>query len=189
MIFDRLFLQYRKDDKPWFGSRWMNLHGRLFIGDPKELGLEDVDKNLLRTYYYDKVDRYTHPKDTIEFRRNNNKLTATREAERPRVAFGASMGALMMVLALGIGYALVATPIEKVSTWLEERAAEQRKVEEAAKKAKEKERVAQGIATCKTRRQEFHEITGGDESLLSTSDKKYLEECDDLILNQSYPKE
>lgn len=105
MILDKLFLQYKKNNKPWFGSLWMNLHGRFLIGDPKKLGLDNFNPDLLKTYYYDKVDRFTKPKDIVEFRKDNLRLMYIREAERPRISFAVWITSTFIIILLALVFA------------------------------------------------------------------------------------
>ena len=43
-MFGWLFTQYRKPGRLHFGSKWLNLHGRFFIGNPESFGLSDCRK-------------------------------------------------------------------------------------------------------------------------------------------------
>ncbi|WP_363730715.1 hypothetical protein [Stenotrophomonas indicatrix] len=56
-MFAWLFTQYRKPGKLHFGSKWMNLHGRVFIGNPESFGLQDCRENVLKSFYYLRADR------------------------------------------------------------------------------------------------------------------------------------
>ncbi len=56
-MFGWLFTQYRKPGKLHFGSKWLNLHGRFFIGNPERFGLSDCRENVLTSYYYLRADR------------------------------------------------------------------------------------------------------------------------------------
>lgn len=46
-MFGWLFTQYRKPGKLHFGSKWLNLHGRFFIGNPESFGLADKNARWL----------------------------------------------------------------------------------------------------------------------------------------------
>ena len=46
-----------KAGKLHFGSKWLNLHGRFFIGNPERFGLSDCRENVLTSYYYLRADR------------------------------------------------------------------------------------------------------------------------------------
>lgn len=66
-MFAWLFTQYRKPGKLHFGSKWLNLHGRLFIGSPERFGLQDCRDNVLTSYYYLRADRKIPVTDDGEF--------------------------------------------------------------------------------------------------------------------------
>ena len=100
MIFNLLFNQYKRGKSKLFGSTWLNIHGRLLIGNPRDNGLEDVDPELQRSYYYLKEDRFSQPTDRLKFRQENMLLTVNREAERPRAALAASVLAMAACLAI-----------------------------------------------------------------------------------------
>ena len=100
MIFDKLFNQYKRGDSNLFGSLWLNIHGRLFIGNPRDNDLEHVHPELQRTYYYLKENRFSQPGDRLEFRQQGMLLSVTREAERPRMAKAAAILAMTACLAI-----------------------------------------------------------------------------------------
>lgn len=56
-MFAWLFTQYRKPGRLHFGSKWLNLHGRLLIGSPERFGLQECSENVLTSYYYLRADR------------------------------------------------------------------------------------------------------------------------------------
>ncbi|MBL8264185.1 MAG: hypothetical protein KF800_00240 [Lysobacter sp.] len=94
-LFGWLFAQYRDSRRLLFGSRWMNLHGRLFLGPPETLGLAEdlIGENVRRTYFYLPTDRHP-PTDERAFKKwQKDQLyaTQTREASQPHVALGASL--------------------------------------------------------------------------------------------------
>lgn len=111
MILDRLFTQYKKNNKLLLGSWWLNLHGRLFLGNPKDMGhgFDLVDPANLKTYYYIPINRHA-PIDKshrLKWRQDNLRLTMLREAERPRCAKAVSLALLsilpVLLLAFGGG--------------------------------------------------------------------------------------
>ncbi len=56
-MFGWLFVQYREKGKLHFGSKWLNLLGRTFIGSPESFGLQDCRENVLKSFYYLRADR------------------------------------------------------------------------------------------------------------------------------------
>ena len=66
-MFAWLFTQYRKPGKLHFGSKWLNLHGRVFIGSPESFGLSDCRENVLKSFYYLRADRKPPVGDTGEY--------------------------------------------------------------------------------------------------------------------------
>lgn len=52
-----LFTQYRTPGQLHFGSKWLNLHGRLFLGSPESYGMGHLSELVRRTYYYLRADR------------------------------------------------------------------------------------------------------------------------------------
>ncbi|WP_175402459.1 hypothetical protein [Xanthomonas graminis] len=66
-MFGWLFTQYRTPGKLHFGSKWLNLHGRMFIGNPENFGLQDCRNNVLTSYYYLRADRKMPVSDDGEF--------------------------------------------------------------------------------------------------------------------------
>ena len=66
-MFGWLFTQYRTPGKLHFGSKWLNLHGRLFIGAPENFGLQDCRQNVLASYYYLRADRKMPVADDADF--------------------------------------------------------------------------------------------------------------------------
>jgi hypothetical protein len=100
MIFDMLFNQYKRGKSILFGSVWLNIHGRLLIGNPRDNELDSVHPELQRTYYHLKEDRFSHPVDRLEYRQQSMLLTTNREAERKRIAKAVSVLSMTAVFAV-----------------------------------------------------------------------------------------
>lgn len=94
-LFGWLFVQYRDSRRLLFGSRWMNLHGRLFLGPPETLGLAEdlIGENVRRTYFYLPTDRHppTDEKAFKKWQKDQLYATQTREASQSHIAMGASL--------------------------------------------------------------------------------------------------
>lgn len=52
-----LFTQYRTAGDLRFGSKWLSLHGRLFLGSPESYGMGHLSEQVRRSYYYLRADR------------------------------------------------------------------------------------------------------------------------------------
>lgn len=136
-----LFPFLKRRGKMLFGSKWLNLHGKLLIGTPESMGLPlDGSPGVEKSFYYLKVDRKL-PK-TGELRSwESSQLYATqiREAGRPYVAKTASFMAFLVcvvVLAVAIPVPLMFKGIEKAKAELTatpEQKAETAVAEEAQK--------------------------------------------------------
>jgi len=112
-LFGWLFVQYRDSRRLLFGSRWMNLHGRLFLGPPETLGLAEdlIGENVRRTYFYLPTDRHppTDEKAFKKWQKDQLYATQTREASQPHIAMGASF----IGIALCMGMTLAAAQLSK----------------------------------------------------------------------------
>ena len=90
----------------FFGSRWMNLHGRLLLGDPKVL--LGIDKQGAWTaalpFYYLKADRYLPTDENLasQWKEDQLKATQVREVFRKHVALRAVLVTTVLCLGLGL---------------------------------------------------------------------------------------
>lgn len=66
-MFKWLFTQYREPGKLHFGSKWLNLHGRLFLGSPESLGMGHLSEGVRRTFYYLRADRRPPVRDDAAY--------------------------------------------------------------------------------------------------------------------------
>lgn len=113
MFLDKIFNQYRQkgQDERWFGSWWMKIHGVLLIGDPRDLGL-DIHDEQIKTYYYDKKDRFSQPQeigqDVVDYRQENLRRSFFQHEERKVISFGTSVFTFLIVLPLVVGAAFLA---------------------------------------------------------------------------------
>ncbi|MCF7220978.1 hypothetical protein [Marilutibacter chinensis] len=103
MIFDQLFKQYRKR-KLSFGSRWLHLHGKLFLGEPSKLGLErdEVGAGVYDSYYYipsDRVPVCSTPESRKQWQLGQLNATQIRVASQPHISKGVSLALLTFTLA------------------------------------------------------------------------------------------
>lgn len=101
-LFGLLFIQYRDGDKITFASRWMDWHGRLFMGRPEDKGLDWVRDDLRKNFYWDKVDRIlpTDGKELREWQEHSMFLAQYRNFEAPVAAKIVSVTSLIVVFAL-----------------------------------------------------------------------------------------
>lgn len=102
MIFDQLFKQYRKR-KLSFGSRWLHLHGKLFLGEPSRLGLErdEVGAGVYDSYYYipsDRVPVCSTPESRKQWQLGQLNATQVRVASQPHISKGVSLALLTFTL-------------------------------------------------------------------------------------------
>lgn len=132
-----LFPFLKRRGRMLFGSKWLNLHGKLLIGTPESLGLpSDGNPGVEKSFYYLKVDRKL-PK-TGELRSwESSQLYATqiREAGRPYVAKTASFMAFLVcvvVLAVAIPVPLVMKEAKAIAAVAEAKAAEEERLEKQA---------------------------------------------------------
>lgn len=65
MFLDKLFLQYQKGKKTTFGSRWMDWHGRFFLGSPADNGLGNTRDDLQHSAYFIAPDRIPPTNDPV----------------------------------------------------------------------------------------------------------------------------
>lgn len=118
-LFGWLFVQYRDSRKLLFGSRWMNLHGRLFLGPPETLGLvEDlIGENVRRTYFYLPTDRHppTDEKAFKKWQKDQLYATQTREASQPHIAMGASFIGIALCTGITLAAAQLSTGMPPIS--------------------------------------------------------------------------
>ena len=66
-MFKWLFTQYREPGKLHFGSKWLNLHGRLFLGSPESFGMGHLSEGVRRTFYYLRADRRPPVRDDAAY--------------------------------------------------------------------------------------------------------------------------
>lgn len=98
------FPQYKTGLSTRFGSRLLDFYGRLFMGAPEQLGLEDVPLEHRKTFYWLREDRYALPKsrksDLQAYMQDNIKMTMLRLKGSRRGAL--TFGVMAMVVCLGI---------------------------------------------------------------------------------------
>lgn len=102
MILDQLFKQYRKR-KLSFASRWLNLHGKLFLGEPSKLGLERevVGPGVYDSYYYipsDRVPVCPTPESRNQWQLGQLNATQVRESSQPHISKGVSIALFAFTL-------------------------------------------------------------------------------------------
>lgn len=90
----------------FFGSRWMNLHGRVLLGQPKVfLGTDKQGAGTVaQSFYYLKADRYLPTDENIasQWKEDQLKATQVREVFRKHVALRAVL--VTTVLCFGLGF-------------------------------------------------------------------------------------
>lgn len=90
----------------FFGSKWMNLHGRVLLGHPKVfLGSERQGAGTVaQSFYYLKADRYLPTDENIisNWKEDQLKATQVREVFRKHVALRAVLITTVLCMALGL---------------------------------------------------------------------------------------
>lgn len=90
----------------FFGSRWMNLHGRLLLGDPKVLLGSDKQGawTAALPFYYLKADRYLPTDENLasQWKEDQLKATQVREVFRKHVALRAVLVTTVVCLGLSL---------------------------------------------------------------------------------------
>lgn len=110
-MWSSLFTQYEKRGRSLlFASKWMNWHGRTFIGNPADMDMGEVSPELLKSYYYVTADRWApttkdmdkegEDQARMKYRQDNLRLSMLRNNERRTIAKAASLGVLVCVVAL-----------------------------------------------------------------------------------------
>lgn len=101
-MFSFLFIQYRDGRGLTFGSKWMALHGKLFLGKPRDKGLGHIRQDLQDNYYYIKEDRFL-PRDASaldQWELDSIQLAQYRDLEAPHVAKACSLVGVALVTVL-----------------------------------------------------------------------------------------
>lgn len=90
----------------FFGSRWMNLHGRVLLGQPKVfLGSDKQGAGTVgQSFYYLKADRYLPTDENIasQWKEDQLKATQVREVFRKHVAMRAVLVTTVLCFGLGL---------------------------------------------------------------------------------------
>lgn len=101
-----LFLQYKDGRSLAFASKWMNWHGRVFLGRPEEKGLDWVREDLRSSYYWCQADRVlpTEHKALREWQEQSMFVAQFRNFEAKSLARIVSLLSLVLVLGIvGVG--------------------------------------------------------------------------------------
>lgn len=103
MIFNKLFMQYQKGKRATFGSKWMDWHGRFFLGTPADNGLGDTREDLQHTYYFIAPDRIPPTNDKVAMKQWSTEsilYAQFRDTNAREVSRGTAYVGLSLVLVL-----------------------------------------------------------------------------------------
>lgn len=103
MIFNKLFMQYQEGKRATFGSKWMDWHGRFFLGTPADIGLGETREDLQHTYYYIAPDRIPPTNDKVAMKQWSTEsilYAQFRDANAREVSRGSAYVGLALVLIL-----------------------------------------------------------------------------------------
>lgn len=97
-----LFLQYKDGKGLSFASKWMDKHGRMFLGKPQDKGMDWVREDLQRSYYWITADRVlpTEAKALREWEEQSMFVAWFRNFEAAAAAKTVSLASMVLVLAL-----------------------------------------------------------------------------------------
>jgi len=101
-----LFTQYRKPGQLRFGSKWLNLHGRLFLGSPESYGMGHLSEGVRRAHYYLRADRVPPVEDADAYTNwTKDRLYASQvqQVSERWISKASFLVGAILCLALGVG--------------------------------------------------------------------------------------